>query len=452
MAAGGRCDVAVVGGGLSGLVAAAAVRAAGRSVVVLEARDRVGGRIETATFADGTRVDLGATWVGPHQRRVNALADRLGVARFRSAVPGRVLVVPPAGAPAGRVAAASALAAAAAQRLTLARLDRAAARVDLERPWLTPGAGALDGRTLDDWLRRARLGRRSGATVRRVLTGLFAEEPHRVSLLHALFYVRSNGGTRALFAGDGGAQQDRLAGGAARLAEALAETLGDAVRTGAAVEAVEHEGGRVRLATAAGAVDARHAVVAVPPRLCERIAFAPELPARRRELQRRAPHGAVTKVALRYEDAFWRRDGLSGTAFGPELPFSFTVDLTPPEAQGGVLGVYLIGPRATAHAERGERRLDVLLERVGAVLGPAAAAPAEVLERDWQAEHWSGGAWGAYYGPGLWTAVEDAVRAPVDGVSWAGSESAVVSNNYLDGAVEAGERAAAEALAALDRR
>ena len=72
-------DVIVVGAGLSGLVCARRLREAGKSVVVLEARDRIGGRMHSIPFA-GTTIDLGAQWMSVGQPRVAALAAELGIA------------------------------------------------------------------------------------------------------------------------------------------------------------------------------------------------------------------------------------------------------------------------------------------------------------------------------------------------------------------------------------
>jgi monoamine oxidase len=442
-------DVAVVGAGLAGLVAADRIAASGRSVVVLEARaDRVGGRLESSRHG-GHAVDLGGAWIGARDVRATALARELDIETWPTHSAGEPVVIHDGQRMRGRGYKLRHLAATLDARRVARALDRLAAQVDPTAPWDASGADELDAQTLESWLAgAARLGR-AQATIGGTLTNLIGIEPRSVSLLHALFYLRSSGGMQAMLGGDGGAQQTLVAGGAQTLAQRLAERLEGALELGAPVRRIEHgDGTGLRVTSDALTVEAGAVVVALPPALAGRIAYEPALPVERDRLTSAMPHGDVTKVVAVYESAFWRREGLSGEAWGIQLPFSFSYDMSPPDGSPGVLTLFFVGDRARrlrAHGEHGRRAS--VMAALTCCFGGRAERPLALLSRDWAAEEWTRGAYGGYMPPGVWTRHGRALRAPVGPIAWAGSETAVEHAGYMEGAIESGERAAAEAVA-----
>src|SRR3954469_6117526 len=264
-------DVVVVGAGLAGLVAAARVVAAGRSVIVLEARaDRVGGRLESAAYA-GHAVDLGGAWIGADHGRAAALADELGVETWLAHAAGEPVVIHGGRRMDGRGYKLRHLAATLDARRAARKLDRLASEIDTERPWGGPAAEALDAQTLDSWLADRTLLGRARATLGGKLANLLGIEPHAVSLLHALFYLRASGGMQAMLAG---AQASLVEGGAQSLTGRLADDLGDAVVLGAPVQRIEHgTHGGVRVHAGDLKVEAGAAIVALAPALAGRIAY-----------------------------------------------------------------------------------------------------------------------------------------------------------------------------------
>jgi monoamine oxidase len=453
-AAGDHVDVGVVvvGAGLAGLVAARDVAAAGASVVVLEARERAGGRTLNADIGEGQVVEVGGQWIGPTQRRIAALADSLGVERFPTYGDGDNLIewrgrlrryrgsIP-------RIGPVILLDIAQAQ----ARLNRLARKVPLDAPWLADHAAVLDAQTFESWLRRNVLTRGAGTLIEIATQAVWATEPGELSLLHVLFYVHSAGGFAALVETDGGAQQDRFVGGSQRVALTLAERLGaERIRLSAPVRRLEQGSGTVRAVLDDGeAVTARRAIVAISPTLAGRIAYDPPLPAGRDGLTQRMAQGSVIKCMAVYPRPFWREQGLSGEATSDRGPVRVVFDNSPPGEGRGVLLGFLDGEAArTLGAAPADTRRAAVLEVFGRLFGEEALQPEDFVERSWADEEWSRGCYGGFFGPGGWTACGPALRAPVGRLHWAGAETATVWCGYMDGAVSSGERAAGEVMAA----
>ena len=240
---------------------------------MVEARDRVGGRTEGLVTEDGTPLELGGQWLGEGHTRMYELAGELRLSTFRTwndegqlllDLQGRRSRMKPVKGAVPRMSP-FALADLAQGLLRFARL---AARTDLERPWLTPGAEVLDGQTWESWIRRNLRTKAGRAYFHVACEAVWAAEASDVSLLHALFYAHSNADLETLLAVDRGAQQDRVTGGSVLVAEAMAAALGDRVVLGRPVRAIEHDGRGVRVIARDGsAYRGDAAVVTLPPTL-----------------------------------------------------------------------------------------------------------------------------------------------------------------------------------------
>jgi monoamine oxidase len=444
-------DVIIVGAGLAGLTAARRLRQEGRGVLVLEARDRVGGRTLNHAFADGTIVELGGQWVGPTQDRVLALAEELGVGTFPSYEEGDHLLS--VGGEVRRWAdetfgldEAALIDVAEAQ----AALEALAATVPLDAPWDAPRARELDAQTLASWL-VANMKTDDGLRFWRMLVpALFSAEADQMSLLHFLFYIHSGGMIDMLVATGGGAQDSRVTGGSQAIALAAAEELGDAVRLGCPVHAIRQDEAGVEVAHEHGTARAERVIVAVPPALAARIRYSPVLPGRRDHLTQQMPMGCVIKTQVRYAEPFWREAGLSGFVLSLEDPITVMFDNSPEDLRSGVLLGFFEGEHATAASLLdAEERRELVLRCFARYFGERALHPVEYIDQDWTAEEYSRGCYGGRMGTGVWTRYAQALREPVGCIHWAGSETSDVWNGYMDGAVRSGERAAEETLTAL---
>jgi monoamine oxidase len=454
-------DVVIVGAGLAGLTAARDLVAAGRSVVVLEARDRVGGGVLNVDLGDGVITEGGAEFIGPTQDRIAALAKDVGVQTFptyntgdniyfrngmatRYSSSGPLGPVPPD--PTGAVEAEKAI----------LQLDQMAKTIPLDAPWTAPKAREWDSQTFETW-KLANVLTPSGRFLLDVaITSIFSCEPRDVSLLFVLFYLaaagnESNPGSiERLVNTGGGAQERRFVGGSQLVPIKLAERLGDRVVLSQPVRRIVTENGTVTAIADGYSVAAKRAIVAVPPPLTARIEYSPQLPALRDQLTQRMPMGTVMKVHAVYPEPFWRAAGLTGQAVADTPPAQATFDNTPPSGRPGILMAFVEAQAARQRlgASREDLRREVL-KNFSDYFGPQAATPTSFHVSDWQEEIWTRGCPVCFTAPGVLLDYGRAIREPVDRIHWAGTETATFWNGYMDGAVRSGERAAREVLAAL---
>ena len=452
-----RVDVVVVGAGLAGLSAAHRLAGAGRSVVVLEARDRVGGRTLNRSVGGGEVVEVGGQWIGPTQDRLAALARELGVATYKTFFQGqavyhrkgqRVLFdstspVPP-DPDAGDAA-----------RVVVV-LDALSAGVSRTEPWASPRAVEFDSQTFETW-KLANVASDGGRFLTDVaIQAVWACEPRDVSLLHVLFYIACAGNettTGSLFrliSTPGGAQDSRFVGGSQRVAQGLAGRLGRRVVLEAPVRSIAAEGRGARVVSDAGTWTCRRVIVTGPPALTAQIDVEPALPADRAQLVQRFPQGSAIKCQAVYPTPFWRGEGLSGYVNADSGPIRLMYDNTPASGTPGVLLGFIEGHEARVWGARpaAERRAAVL-DAFARFIGPRAATPTRFVEQDWAQEPWTRGCYVGFTPPGVLLDYGPAIRRPVGPIHWAGAEYATFWNGYMDGAVRSGEEVAGDVLQAL---
>jgi monoamine oxidase len=446
-----EADVAIVGGGLAGLMAARTVAAAGLEPVVLEARDRVGGRIVNAPVGGGAVVEMGGQWVAHRDERLRALLGELGLEMFPVWDRGRHLIELDRGVRRYRGSVPRirprTLIDVARARL---KLDRAAKRVPAVAPWEADRASEWDATVVSEWFDENVRTAAARELLDAAIATIWGEDPHGVNMLAALAFINTAGSFDGLSATRGGLLQDRVVGGSARLADAMAAELGDRVVYEAPVDAVLDRGSSVEVEAAGVRVVARRAVVAVPPSLALDIRFEPALPAPHRRALESLPLGSVIKIAAVYERPFWRDRGLSGRAVTVSGPITSTIDNSPPDGRPGVLVGFSPGRRARELRQRPEaERREAVLAAFARLFGDEAARPDDYIEQDWSAERWTDGCYFGLPGRGVMTTLSPTFGTPFGSIHWAGTETAFGSYGGMDGALISGERAAGEAVAAL---
>jgi monoamine oxidase len=438
-----NADVVVVGAGFAGLSAARHLVGHGYHVVVLEGRDRVGGRSLTTTIA-GASVDLGGTFVGPTQDAVVALAAELDCETTRTHVRGKNLIKWR-----GKVRT---------YRSTIPRLsmlelfdvsriqwrfERLCRRVSVEEPWKASYAESLDEQTLEAWLRS----RRAGASTRDLMAIMarvtWGCEPDQVSMLHAVRYVKAAGGLGRMLDVDGGAQQDLFPGGTQQIALRMADELDERVLLNTPARRIERNAdGSITVSFDRGNVTAKAVIVAIPPAHRAAIDFSPALPAEYEKLAQHWPQGNLSKAYAAYETPFWRANGCSGEALSDEGPVFITFDVSPDDKGPGIL-LGFTDPRAFDALPAAKRR-EHALAGFAALFGDDALQPIDYVDHRWGTEEFAPGGPTAAVPPGSWTSYGPWLRKPVDGIYWAGTETADEWTGFLDGAVRSGQRAAAE--------
>ncbi|HEV7624859.1 MAG TPA: NAD(P)/FAD-dependent oxidoreductase [Amnibacterium sp.] len=448
-------DVVVIGAGACGLAAATALRRGGASVVVLEARDRVGGRLQTDT-GTGALLELGGQWVSPDQTALKETVAELGLELFSRYRDGDSVYIGRDGARTrftGDIFPATPETQAEIERL-IALLDGLVAEIDPDRPWEHPRARELDAVT---W--RAFLEQQSADLEARDNVALFIAEAmltkpaHAFSALQALLMAASAGSFSHLVDADFILDQ-RVVGGLQQVPLRLAEALGDDVLLGRPVRTIEwSDRGVVVHAEGGTTVRAAQAVVAVPPNLYDRIDYVPALPARRHVMHQHLSLGLVIKVHAVYETPFWREEGLSGTAFSPYRTVHEAYDNSNHGDPRGVLVGFVSDEKADRllAMDADERREDVL-DSLADYYGEAARHPVVYAESDWASEEWTRGAYAASFDMGGLARFGADAQRPVGPLHFASSDLAGHGYQHVDGAIRMGRRVAQAVQAALPVR
>jgi monoamine oxidase len=460
-----HADVVVVGAGYAGLTAAHKVAAGGKSVIVMEARGRVGGRTLNHDLPGGKWSELGATFVGPTQNHVLRLAKQMDIELFATYDEGNNVYRQDGmnsdfsdSGPLGGVfgSAPPDPLAAADVALTVAQLDQMATSVPVDAPWTAQSAEDWDSQTLYTWVKNNSTATPRFMDLLQIATEpIFGAEARDVSLLFTLFYIAASGNEKTQgtfernFNTRGGAQQQRMVGGTQLVAKRLAKRLGrkHVLLHAPARRIVQKKGGGVRVESDHFNVHGKRVIVAIPPPLAGRIRYQPELPQNRDQLTQRMPMGTLIKVEVFYDKPFWRSSGHTGQALSDEGPISASFDISPPDGKPGILMGFIGGDRARLWQSQGPKvRRARVLDELAKLFGPAALKPKEYIEFSWVTERWTRGCPVSVLGPGTLVGFGGSIRKPVGRIHWAGTETSTYWNGYMDGAVRSGERAAREVL------
>jgi monoamine oxidase len=442
-------DYCVVGAGFAGLTAALRLKQAGHSVALIEARDRVGGRTFTEVRDDGLWIDRGGAWIGPGQEAIYGLMNEFGVPSYKQFVDGDAMMfvdgkkyrykgtIPLSMSP-------WAVANIGTVYLELTQMCKS---IPVEAPWKAPKAQKWDQLSWGAWLDRNTLSKPAHEILESSISGLYTSAASEVSLLFVLYQMASAGGPSFVLGVKDAAEDARPVGGMGAIHRAVAAELGDAIHLSQPVRSIAQDPDGVTVRSDDMVVRARRVVVAVPIAIASQISYEPMLPVDRSFLHQRMPLGAVFKIAIVYDEPFWRADGLSGQSFAPGSPANLTIDSCTDTGSPGVLTVITEGPVARQIGQLSEtERKKAVLDAVAERFGDKARSPVDYVEQNWAIERYSGGGMIAHTPPGVLTEFGPALREPCGRIHWAGTETSAIMYGFIDGAVRSGERAATEVM------
>jgi monoamine oxidase len=443
-------DYCVIGAGFAGLSAALRLKQAGRSVALLEARDRVGGRTWTQNLDDGTWIDRGGAWVGPGQDRIKALAGEFGVGTYDQWIDGESMMVVDGKQHrySGMIPLTMSPWASANMGAVMLELTQMCKSIPREEPWTAKNAKKWDQISLAKWLESNTLSKPAHDLLDTAIGGCYTSASSEVSLLFMLTQFASGGGPGFVLSSKGGSQESRIVGGMGAIHRPMVTEIGDSLHLSQPVRRIEQDVDGVTVIADDMTVRARRAIVSVPIAIASQIIYEPMLPMDRSFLHQRMPSGAIFKVNIVYDEPFWRADGLSGQTAAPGTAAPVTIDASNDKPEPGVLCVIVEGPiaREQTRMDAATRRR-LVLDEVAKRFGEKARTPVEYIEQNWTVERYSGGGMLSHAGTGVLTEFGHALREPCGRIHWAGTESSSVMLGWIDGAVRSGERAASEVMA-----
>jgi len=438
-------EVIIIGAGFSGIAAAKKLHQAKIPFLVLEARDRLGGRVYTKQLSEDLYLDFGGQWIGPGQDRMYALCQEYGVEYFETYDQGYNLIdfsnkvkkfkglIP-------KMDIVSLLN----LDFVLKKLERLAKSTPLESPWQHPKALAFDSISLADFLESNCKTQACKKVVTLACETVFASELNEISLLHALFYIQSGRDLNTLINIKNGAQQHRIVGGMQTLIEKMAEPFHEKIQFNKPVKKILQESGLIKIFGEGFEFSCNKVILAVPPPLTAKIDFQPMLSMEKRQLLDRIAMGQVGKCFMVYKKPFWREKGFSGQAFADNnSPFQSMFDCSPKDGNYGIIMGFTIANRAKQYFNISkEERKKWMMEKLAIYFGQEAAEPVLYEDFSMTDEAWSRGCYAGLYPTGAWTGFQDVYAKPEGSVFWAGTEASSVWFGYIEGAVRAGEKAA----------
>ena len=423
--------VIIIGAGFGGLACAHELLSAGYKVIVLEARDRVGGRvISFDDMARGKIVEGGGELIGSNHPTWVAYARKFGL-RFNDVTENEELYSPVV-LNGKKLSAREGLALWQELDAAFKLMNRDAEEIDADQPWLSPNARRLDARSTAQWVRALPVSDLCQKAITVELTADNGNATTRQSYLGNLTQVKGGGVERYWTE----SEVYRCRGGNAALALKLAGTIGDRLRMGVPVREVQVAGDKVGVRDAGGQLfEGDDVVLAVPPTTWRNIRFSPQLPNALRPQM-----GVNVKYLAGVTRRFWLANGLSPNATTDGI-VCMTWDGTDNQgstADGAVLTCFSGGPPAERARQKWARRKDAAYAEALAGIYPEFAKNfVRGRFMNWPSEPWTGGGY-SFPAPRQVTTVGPILHAGLGRLHFAGEHACYKFVGYMEGALNSG--------------
>ncbi|MCO5234479.1 MAG: FAD-dependent oxidoreductase [Chitinophagales bacterium] len=441
-------EVIIVGAGYAGIAAATKLFESNKNFILLEARDRIGGRVNTQKAENsGETIDVGAQWIGPTQYLIwewvkkyqvetfDCYDEGINIYHYKGKIKTYKGTIPKM----NPIALLD-------LGIAMERLKKMSKKINLNAPWSIANAEKWDGITMDSWIRNNMLTKAARSAMHIGLETVFACQASEISLLHFLFYCHSGDDLDALLGVTNGAQQTLFMKGSQNLLSIVAKPFQDKIIFSQVVNSISQNGEKVIVKTDNLEVHAKKVIIALAPALCQKIKFSPTLPQRKSQLFQRMPMGAAMKCFVIYERPFWRNKGYSGQIVSDKPPLHVSFDCSKPDGRG-ILLFFVEGKNARDFIERPlEERKEKVLSTLQLYFGNEALKHLDYIDKCWTEEEYSGGCYAGNFTPGSWIQFGEILRSPIGNIHWAGTETAIKWCGYMDGAIASGYRAAEEVL------
>ncbi|XP_077983265.1 amine oxidase [flavin-containing] B-like [Glandiceps talaboti] len=450
-----QCDIVVIGAGISGLSAAKLLSEEGLDVLVVEARDRVGGRLYTVQDPAFQYSDMGGSYIGPTQNRIYRLAKEVGVESYKVNVKEKTILrsgstkmkyrgtIPPIYNP---------LVAMDVNNL-MRTIDDLADTIPLSAPWKCPKAKEWDSITTKEWVDKACWSKFTRGIAQALVRAVYAVEPEELSFLHFLWYIKSGDGIMRITSTKDGGQERKFIGGTQPLCEKVADTFGkDRVILNSPVMKVEEDEEGISVCTSDMVYKSKFVICAISPALIGRMAFSPPLSPQKIQLIQRVPMGSVVKTVMFYDRTFWREKGFCGMVATDGLVSAGFDDTKPDGSHPAIIGLVTGQPaREMSLLTKDERKRRLCEFYADLFETDEFLKPINYIDHDWLTEQYSGGCYTGIMPPGVLTQFGSVMREPHGNIFFAGTETATEWSGYMEGGIQAGERAAREILCAMGK-
>ncbi|KAH7639683.1 amine oxidase [Dermatophagoides farinae] len=475
-----RYNVAIIGAGLSGLYAANILNDYGiTNYCVLEARDRIGGRLLTKKDPKVGWVDLGGSYVGPSQHYIQKLIQKLGIETYKIDVTGKSVYLNQKRRylhNGNELPSLSNKLVELEIRHVLKLMDEMSEQLPRDEPWKHPQAIEWDRQTFGQFLDKHCWSQEAKDFIAIYIGCCTSCEAYEQSLLWSLWYIRQCDGLDIMYNIENSAQDSKLVGGTQQICQQLLQRIGvDKVKLSKPVTQIIMENKQqqqseskslIRIKTLDGeCLKCNYIIMAIPPVLVQKIHFNPSLPPVYSQMLQKFTMGSAIKCIVYYKEQFWRNDqqqqqqpSLNGNMLincpqPCDGPITYTVDDTKPDGSYPAIVGFIIGDRARDMLERSrEERLHYICQSYSRAFdSKKALQPIHYEEQNWMAEQYTGGCFTGLGAPGFLTNYGLLLKQPLfDCIFPAGTETSTHWAGFMDGALQSGERAAFEVLSRLN--